>query len=557
VKPILAQANSIHIPLADESVHMVCTSPPYLSLRDYGLLPIYWQPVQYSPMPGTAPAWVPPWFGCLGMEPTPELFVGHLVLVFREVWRVLRGDGVVWLNLGDSYSQGGGTQVIQTKNASHGLEGMRGKTPWIASKQLCFIPERVALALQADGWWVRSKPPWLKFNGMPESVRDRPTVAHENWYLLAKGKQYYYDQDAVREPSAESSLARVSQSTFDSQAGGEKDYALGTNPNRSARQSLENFAKHAETGRQRRTTDFWNESLDALIAHYQEYTAHLKHVKENGGMLLSEDGQPLGLMYGTKPYKGSHFATFNPDLVLPMLKSSISERGVCPKCGKPWVRVVERSGESADKTRGNYAVEMERQGQNHLARASGYHGNVNKDTIAWHPSCTCQGSPLRGPVTCGKCGGTGKEKVAEAFFCGYKQQGKEKETFRNDTERAGGFYGGRRETGNPCPTCKGTGTIIGDIWPDDVDTWEVAPSIVLDPFAGTGTVGAALASLQTANRYPGMFVGLDLKLSYLADLSRQRLQIEALNQWEQGIDGNDGKCLDGLPLFKGLGDGQT
>lgn len=229
--------------LPAEHVHCVVTSPPYWGLRDYGVE------------------------GQLGLEPTPEAYVNRLVEVFREVRRVLRKDGTLWLNLGDSYASetkgSGGPSAKQDSNAGS-LFASRKFLHGLKPKDLCGIPWRVAFALQADGWWLRSDIIWAKPNPMPESVTDRPTKAHENLFLLAqsgsatywvhrdgkgsraqpppdyrwvdrdqtetaqepphwrseklpdgkprwrrinlwRGEDYYYDADAVREPAEESS----------------------------------------------------------------------------------------------------------------------------------------------------------------------------------------------------------------------------------------------------------------------------------------------------------------------------------------------------------------
>jgi len=162
-----------------ESVQCVVTSPPYWGLRDYQIE------------------------GQLGLEPTPEEYVANMVEVFREVWRVLNPTGTVWLNLGDSYSSGNRTTTTN--------DSFRGDTPvnvvrpkvikGIKPKDLIGIPWRVAFALQADGWYLRSDIIWSKPNPMPESVTDRPTKAHEYIFLLTKSQRYYYDADAIREPS--------------------------------------------------------------------------------------------------------------------------------------------------------------------------------------------------------------------------------------------------------------------------------------------------------------------------------------------------------------------
>jgi DNA modification methylase len=199
------------------------TSPPYWGLRDYGLPPAVWGGTEQcrhswgAMQRGRRGDLLPArdtssqarlgfdarqghaglqggqfcqrcdaWQGCLGLEPTPELYVEHLVTVMDEVHRVLRGDGTLWLNLGDCYTAGG-----------------RSRTPGgLKPKDLIGIPWRVAFALQARGWWLRSDVIWVKPNPMPENVRDRPTRAHEYLFLLTKQSRYFYDTDAVREPDA-------------------------------------------------------------------------------------------------------------------------------------------------------------------------------------------------------------------------------------------------------------------------------------------------------------------------------------------------------------------
>jgi DNA modification methylase len=165
----------------------VC-SPPYWGLRDYGV------------------------DGQLGLEATPDEYVTRLVEVFREVRRVLAEDGTLWLNLGDSYarpkSKGvkfqGGNDGVTDRQAEEGLRG--GGLGGLKEKDLCMIPSRVALALQEDGWWVRSRIVWHKESCMPESVTDRPTSSHEYIFLLAKSKRYYYDHEAVKEDAAKSTV---------------------------------------------------------------------------------------------------------------------------------------------------------------------------------------------------------------------------------------------------------------------------------------------------------------------------------------------------------------
>ena len=163
--------------MPDQSVHCCVTSPPYFGLRDYGV------------------------DGQIGLEPTPDEFVRALVAVFREVRRVLRDDGTLWLNLGDSYSSGGRKwRATDAKNAVRGMDTR--PDDGIGHKQLLGIPWRVAFALQADGWYLRQDIIWHKPNPMPESVRDRCTKAHEYVFLLSKGPRYYFDSEAIKEPAS-------------------------------------------------------------------------------------------------------------------------------------------------------------------------------------------------------------------------------------------------------------------------------------------------------------------------------------------------------------------
>ena len=171
--------------LPEGIVQSCITSPPYWGLRDYG------EPGQY------------------GLEKTPEEYVAKMVDVFRAVRRVLRDDGTLWLNLGDSYAGGGRGAYCNDGSKQATSEGSLSakikedayrNPPGLKPKDLCMIPARVALALQADGWYLRSDIIWAKPNPMPESVTDRPTKSYEHVFLLSKKAKYYYDADAVREP---------------------------------------------------------------------------------------------------------------------------------------------------------------------------------------------------------------------------------------------------------------------------------------------------------------------------------------------------------------------
>lgn len=291
--------------LPGDSIQMVVTSPPYWGLREYSVSDTWWggdpgcthTPVDFvkagiSGGLGVADfqhhyrpkrsckggpnfqivadqhqAWCSEcdaWRGQLGQEPTPEMYVKHLVEIFREVHRVLKPDGTVWLNIGDCYAGSGkGLMGDKTQAPRAGEKQATNKGTTVAGiqkmavpngakpKDLVGIPWMVAFALRADGWWLRSDIVWTKPNAFPESVTDRPTRSHEYVFMLAKGASYYYSREAVREEAATSSKKRVAQATFDQQTGGPKDYATtGVNPNRSMRKALENFARNP--GRQMR-----------------------------------------------------------------------------------------------------------------------------------------------------------------------------------------------------------------------------------------------------------------------------------------------------------------
>src|SRR5690606_4071995 len=171
--------------MPDQSINTCVTSPPYWGLRDYGV------------------------DGQLGLEPTPEEYVANLVEVFREVRRVLRDDGTLWLNLGDSYA-GSGKGAWDNKEVQKEVYVPDKDSPQcklkkvpqgLKPKDLVGIPWRVAFALQADGWYLRQDIIWHKPNCMPESVKDRCTKAHEYIFLLTKNSKYYFNSDLIREPN--------------------------------------------------------------------------------------------------------------------------------------------------------------------------------------------------------------------------------------------------------------------------------------------------------------------------------------------------------------------
>ena len=250
---------------ASESINCCVTSPPYFGLRDYGV------------------------DGQIGMEHTPDDFVNSLVTVFREVRRVLKDDGTLWVNLGDSYSAHKDCKSIgqslakgTTRENAHVIEKSKNRTSdskmlksvGLKNKDLIGIPWMVAFALRADGWYLRSDIIWSKPNPMPESVRDRPTKSHEYIFLLSKSQHYYYDAEAIKEVAID--------------GGGRKD----NNP--------ENRKRFPSK----------------LVSGVRDGTKSYSHRNKRSVWTVS-----------TKPYKEAHFATYPPDLILPCILAGCPEGG--------------------------------------------------------------------------------------------------------------------------------------------------------------------------------------------------------------------------------------
>jgi DNA modification methylase len=342
--------------LEAESVQCVVTSPPYWGLRDYGLTPS---------------EWADGWAGCLGLEPTPEQFLVHLVELFEGVKRVLRPDGTVWLNMGDCYAASprgnrpGDFSTSSLTNPQRQDETARGRAKvfGLAAKQRLMMPARCALALQAAGWWIRSEIVWAKPNPMPSSVTDRPTDSHEMVYLLAKGDargraRYFYDADAVREKQGQPTRRAASF----------RDGGVYTGNRSHDNSAPKAKATHGDgpmaTGRNRRTV--WT--------------------------------------IPTQPYRGAHFATFPEKLVEPCILAGTSARGACSTCGAPWRRVVEK-GELVPTRKSHdlraYGVVRDlgkERGEQGANRAKGGHrSNMahTRTTTGWEPTCEHADAPTR------------------------------------------------------------------------------------------------------------------------------------------------------------------
>lgn len=210
--PRVLEGNSLETlqGLQPQSVHCCTTSPPYYALRDYGVPPSPWPEVTYRRMLGTPEITLPPQTCCLGLEQEPASYIGHLVAVFRQVRRVLQDDGTCWIVIGDSYCNTNGYARCKGQYHRAGRDNAPANDRDLSAlhscgyktKDLLGIPWLLALALQADGWYLRGEAIWSKPNPMPETVFDRCSRAHENVFLFTKCERYYFDSVAVEEPAA-------------------------------------------------------------------------------------------------------------------------------------------------------------------------------------------------------------------------------------------------------------------------------------------------------------------------------------------------------------------
>lgn len=306
--------------LAAESVQACVTSPPYYGLRDYGVA------------------------GQIGLEQTPDEYILTMVEVFRAVRRVLRDDGTLWLNMGDSYSSGNSGQRVRDSCGGFqpGLDTItqgsalanpgRAATEGLAPKQLLMMPARLALALQADGWWLRSDIIWAKPNPMPESCRDRCTSAHEHIFMLTKAPRYFFDADAIAEPA---SWSAKMPDGWDTGPG-----AHGT----MHRNGREAGANNGASGSTRACRNIWTIATEAFSA--------------------------------------AHFATFPTELAVRCIRAGTSERGCCAHCGKPWVRETERTTMVIDRSERTHPLGRTRASGTMLEPPTSV-------TIGWSPGCGC------------------------------------------------------------------------------------------------------------------------------------------------------------------------
>lgn len=292
------------------------------------------------------------WRGPLGLEPSPVAYIGHLILCLREWRRVLRDDGVCFVNLGDSYSGSGGAGGdYNSGGLRDGQPRYKGnKDSALKPKDMVGIPWMFAFAARADGWWLRSDVIWAKPNPMPESVMDRPTKAHEYIFLLTKRARYYFDADAVREESNTES----------------------------------GWYKQREKGQGAGSRIYGNNHDDGMTLR-----------NDADRVLTNSSGRNIRTVWdiATQPYSGAHFATMPTEIPRRCIRAATSERGCCPACGAPWRRVVERrqlpfvaNSEIDRYGNGKAGVHRKVGGQ--------YQKWLNANpptTTGWQPTCECFG----------------------------------------------------------------------------------------------------------------------------------------------------------------------
>lgn len=310
--------------LEKESAQVCVCSPPYFNLRSY--LPDSHEDKHLE----------------FGLETNVEEYISRLVEMFEEVKRVLRKDGTLWVNLGDSYASGS-----TNPSPKHSVDkvGRLGRPTGIfKAKDMCLIPHRFAIAMQEAGWYVRMDICWNKMNAMPESVIDRPSLSHEYIFLFSKSAKYFYDNEAVKEK------ASVGYRSTDFVPNSEKD-ALAIFPT-------------AATGASR------NGRTDEFIA--------MRNMRSVWSI-------------NTRPYSEAHFAVFAPEIPKRAILAGTSEVGCCPACGTPYKRVIEK-GERFKSNKCNTQFEGHR----------GVSGGVGPDRRlkvekGWEAGCRCNGG---NPVPC-------------------------------------------------------------------------------------------------------------------------------------------------------------
>jgi len=274
--------------LDDNSIDCVVSSPPYFGLRDYGV------------------------DGQFGLEKSYKDYLANTVKIFETFKPKLKNTATIWWNVGDSYSSG-----KRTSTTNQSLRGDKNygvtRTPvqnGIKEKDLLMIPNRVAIALQDAGWYIRSEIIWHKPNPMPESVRDRPTSCHEKIWLITKNKKYYYDHESIKEPITDTTAIRLLQKNIDNQKGSSR-----------ANGGMKSNGNMKAMGRKKFDKNMGGSGTS--------FVDHSGYKKADGTYMINPTRNKRNVWtITTKPFKDAHFATFPKDLIEPCIKAGCPEGGV-------------------------------------------------------------------------------------------------------------------------------------------------------------------------------------------------------------------------------------
>lgn len=295
-------ASAHDLPVADSTVHLILESVPYYRLRRYeGEQATDWpQVVMKNPFDAAMSLAVPGMTCALGWEARPLEYLAHLILCLREHRRVLRDDGVLFLNIGER---------------------------WV-NKEAQLLPQQLVMLAQADGWHVRhASIPWIKLNSLPNSNRDRLVMMHEDILMLTKSRHYFFDPDAIRQPVLESNRRKGGKATYTA--------------NGSVRHGRDSRTLHQpgdERGRLCRTSDVWVDSVQAVIKHLENYSMQLRQMLDNRNGAVTDDEDNLsGMLVNIEAYRGAHYAGWPERLVELLIRAGTSEDGCCPECGRQWV----------------------------------------------------------------------------------------------------------------------------------------------------------------------------------------------------------------------------
>jgi DNA modification methylase len=394
------------------------------------------------------------WRGCYGLEPTIKLYLAHTVLIFSELMRVLRKDGTLWLNVGDAFitkPHGNGSTFDpkwkRARDRSEGnLAGNRTNRPGtvdfaLKHKDLIGLPWRVAFALQQDGWHLRSEIIWEKPNGMPESVADRPTRAHENLFLLSKSRKYFYDKEAIKERSTGNSHARIAQNgqpaaeqfNFDGTAA-----ASGINPRARVHGPRSRFSKDADRGhgagavgvKRARQNESFSDSISASIVEFRNKRS-IWRIRPEGFQAWMCRKCKAFFPRRINPDKPcpecgetswiSHFAVYPTALVEPCILAGTSEHGCCGKCGAPWTRITEKVGPKYGPRKFPTGWTNHPEGEEPNGHGEPYKGRYRNKHAQMHP--TSQSARMRDNSVIGRENGTGSHDnpFAQVVTVGWKQ----------------------------------------------------------------------------------------------------------------------------------------